>query len=52
MTNFIIGVVVGGALGLFVAACCHAAGREDEEAERTLYPEGKRHSGLLEEDEP
>lgn len=51
MTTFIIGAVVGGVLSLFVSACCAAAGREDEAVERTLWPEDKRHSGLLEEDE-
>lgn len=51
MTTFIIGVVVGSAFSLFIGACCHAAGREDEAVERTLWPEDKQHSGLLEEDE-
>lgn len=50
MTGFIIGAIIGSALGLFVGACCHAAGREDDAMERTLYPEDKRYSGLLEED--
>lgn len=36
MTTFIIGAVVGGALGLFVGACCRAAGRADEAADRQL----------------
>lgn len=36
MTTFIIGAVVGGVLSLFVTACCAAAGREDEAADRQL----------------
>ena len=51
MTGFIIGAVVGSVFGLFIGACCHAAGREDEAMERTLWPDDKRHSGLLEEGE-
>lgn len=48
----ILSALGGGFVGVIVAACCVAAGREDEAVERTLYPEGKQHSGLLEEDEP
>ena len=54
MTNFIIAAIsgtIGCAFGLFISACCVAAGREDEAAERTIYPEDKQRSGLLE-DEP
>lgn len=42
---------VGCTIGFAVAAMCVAAGREDEAAERTLYQEDKRRSGLLEEGE-
>ena len=34
MTTFIIGAIIGSAISLFVTACCHAAGREDEAMER------------------
>ncbi len=50
MTGFIIGTIIGGTFGVFIAACCRVAGQEDEEAERTLWPEDKQHSGLLEDD--
>lgn len=36
MTTFIVGAVLGSAFGLFVAACCVAAGREDEAVERYM----------------
>lgn len=36
MTEFILGAIFGGAVGLFIAACCHAAGREDEAMERHM----------------
>lgn len=54
MTTIIIAAIsgtIGCVIGLAIAACCHAAGREDEAAERTLWPEDKQRSGLLEEDE-
>lgn len=58
----VLAALGGGFVGVIVAACCVAAGREDEAvertlwpedeaAERTLWPEDKQHSGLLEEDE-
>lgn len=47
----ILAALGGGFVGVIVAACCAAAGREDEAEERTLWPEDKQHSGLLEEDE-
>lgn len=47
----VLAALGGGFVGVIVAACCVAAGREDEAAERTLWPEDKQHSGLLEKDE-
>jgi hypothetical protein len=47
----ILAALGGGFAGVIVAACCVAAGRADEAEERTLWPEDKQHSGLLEEDE-
>ncbi len=36
MIGFIIGLFIGGAVGLLTAACCAAAGKADDAAERML----------------
>ena len=54
MATIIIAAIsgtIGCTIGIAIAACCVAAGREDEAIERTLWPEDKQHSGLLEDDE-